>query len=119
MRRVLTAFAVIALLASGCHEKPQPAELDTSGNATDRNPATGTTGTGEPLSQATQTAAAATGALGTIAPSAASTGTQPLVSGTADVHAANTVTTSTIQGPKGTSTASVATPTQTTSTVKH
>jgi hypothetical protein len=119
MRRVLSALAVIALLASGCREKPQPAETKTDGNATDRNPATGTTGTGEPASQATQTAAAATGALGTIAPSAAATSTEPVVSGTADVHAANTVTTSTIQGPKGTSTASVATPTQTTATVKH
>jgi hypothetical protein len=119
MRRVLTALAVVALLASGCKEKPQPAEEKTAGgNATDRNPATGTTGTGEPLSQATQTAAAAQN-LGTVAPSAASTGTQPVMSGTADVHAANTVTTSTIQGPQGTTTASVATPTQTTATVKH
>ena len=116
MRRVLTAVAVVALVLLGCKEKPQPAETNTTGNATDRS-ANGTTGTGEPASQATQTAAAV-GSLGTVAPSAASTGTQPLVTGTADVHAANTVTTSTIQGPKGTTTASVATPTETTATVK-
>jgi hypothetical protein len=117
MRRLLTAVAVVALVLSGCREKPQPAETKTSGNATDRNPATGTTGTGEPVSPASGTAAAVND-LGTVAPSAAATSTQPVVSGTAEVNAAKTVTTSTIQGPKGTTTASVATSTQTTATVK-
>src|SRR3954447_9352393 len=117
MRRVLTVVSIVALVLLGCKEQPQPAETNTRGNATDRS-TNGTTGTGEPVSQATQTTAAVN-SLGTIAPSAASTSTQPLVTGTADVHAANTVTTSTIQGPQGTTTASVATPTQTTATVKH
>ena len=117
MRRVLIAVVFVALIVSGCREKPQPVETKTSGNATDRNPVTGTTGTGEPVSPATGTAAAVND-LGTVAPSAAATSTQPVLTGTSEVHAAKTVTTSTIEGPKGTSTASVATPTQTTATVK-
>ena len=106
---ILAAAAVIA-----CHEKPQPAETNTSGNATDRS-ANGTTGTGEPASPATDTAAAAT-SLGTVAPSKA-TGTIA-ITGTEDVHAAKTETTSTIQGPGGTTTAAVATPTDTSATIK-
>ena len=117
MRRLLTAIALIALALSGCREKPQPAETQTIGNATDRT-TNGTTGTGEPTSPAAGTTAAAQ-QLATIAPSAAASSTQPVISGTADVNAAKTETTSTINGPKGTSTAAVATPTQTTATVKH
>ncbi len=115
MRRVLIAVAVVALVVSGCREKPHPAELDTVG--ADRNPATGTTGTGEPFPVGAASTAAAE-QLGTVAPSAASTSTAPVVSGTAEVNAAKTQTTATIQGPQGTTTASVATPTQTTATVK-
>jgi hypothetical protein len=114
MRRVLIAVAVVALVLAGCKEEPQPAEVDTVG--ADRS-ADGTTGTGEPLSPAAGSTAAAE-QLGTVAPSAASTGTAPVITGTADVNAAKTQTTSTIQGPGGTTTASVATPTQTTATVK-
>ena len=114
MRRAVIAFAVVALVFAGCKEKPQPAETDTRGNATDRS-ADGTTGTGEPVSPATGTAEAAP-QLGTVAPSSASTSTAPVVSGTAEVNAAKTQTTSTIQGPDGTATASVATPTGTTTT---
>jgi len=115
MRRLLIAVAIIALVTAGCREKPQPAELDTAG--ADRNPATGTTGTGEPVSPSAASTAAAE-QLGTVAPSAASTSTAPVITGTADVNAAKTQTTATIQGPQGTTTASVATPTQTTATVK-
>ncbi len=115
MRRLLIAVAVVVLVLAGCREKQHPAELDTVG--ADRNPATGTTGTGEPHPQSADSTAAAE-QLGTKAPSAASTSTAPVITGTADVNAAKTQTTSTIQGPQGTTTASVATPTQTTATVK-
>jgi len=101
----LLALAVVA--APGCRKKEQPAETGTLGNATDRNPATGTSGTGEPASVGTDTANAAQqlGTAGTVA-----------VSGTEEVHGATTQTTSTIAGPN-TTTHSVATPTETTSTV--
>jgi hypothetical protein len=101
----LLALAVVAV--PGCRKKEQPAETGTLGNATDRNPATGTSGTGEPASVGTDTANAAQqlGTAGTVA-----------VSGTEEVHGATTQTTSTIAGPN-TTTHSVATPTETTSTV--
>jgi hypothetical protein len=87
------------------------------GNATDRNPASGTNGTGEPAPAATGTAASAT-QLDTIAPSGATSGTAPLaLTGTTDINAQKSDTTSTLQGVGGTTTASVATPTATTETV--
>jgi hypothetical protein len=106
----------VPFLSTGCKTKEQPAETNTMGNATDRNPATGTNGTGEPVSPATGTATAAQ-QLGTVAPSSA-TGTAPVVTGTEDVNAQKSDTTSTLQGPGGTTTASVATPTDTTATIK-
>jgi len=57
MRR---AVVLLIVLMIACKEKPQPAETQTTGNATDRSPATGTTGTGEPRKLSTETAAAAT-----------------------------------------------------------
>jgi len=62
----------LALLPNGCRKKEQPAETNSIGNATDRNPASGTSGTGEPASPATSTAASAT-QLDTIGTSAAGT----------------------------------------------
>jgi hypothetical protein len=102
---VLLALAVV--LAPGCRKKEQPAETGTLGNATDRNPATGTTGTGEPASVGTDTVNAAQqlGTAGTVA-----------VSGTTEVHGASTQTTSTMAGPD-TTTHAVATPTATSATV--
>ncbi|HJW95569.1 MAG TPA: hypothetical protein VJ901_18270 [Thermoanaerobaculia bacterium] len=114
MYRIAVAFLITAL-ALGCHKVAQPAESTTKGNATDRS-ANGTTGTGEPVSQATGSAAAAQ-QLGTVAPSAASNGVA--VTGTEDVHAAKTETTSTLSGPNGTTTIAIATPTDTTATVKQ
>jgi hypothetical protein len=105
---VLLALAVVA--APGCRKKDQPAETGTLGNATDRNPANGTTGTGEPASVGTDTANAAQ-QLGT----AGGTGTVAMT-GTTEVHGASTQTTSTMAGPN-TTTQSVATPTETTATV--
>jgi len=123
-RRHLVVFAVcvlvccLALLPNGCRKKEQPAETNTIGNATDRNPVTGTNGTGEPVSPSTATAASAQ-QLGTIAPSAATAGTAPVaLTGTTDVHGQQTDTTSTLQGPGGTMTAAVATPTDTTATIR-
>jgi hypothetical protein len=105
----------IPLLSNGCKTKEQPAETGTLGNATDRNAATGTNGTGEPVSPAVGTATAAQ-QLGTVAPSSA-TGTAPVLTGTEEVHAQKSDTTSTLQGPGGTTTAAVATPTDTTATI--
>jgi len=106
----------LALLSNGCTKKEQPAETNSIGNATDRNPATGTNGTGEPASPSTATTAAGQ-QLGTVAPSAASTAPVALT-GTTEVHAQKSDTTSTLQGPGGTTTASVATPTDTSATIK-
>src|ERR1051325_12128684 len=109
MRHTLSIalLALAVVLTPGCRKKDQPAETGTLGNATDRNPATGTTGTGEPASVGTDTANAAQqlGTDGTVA-----------VSGTEEVHGATTQTTSTIAGPN-TTTHTVATPTGTPSTV--
>ncbi|HEY6137962.1 MAG TPA: hypothetical protein VI670_09390 [Thermoanaerobaculia bacterium] len=103
----IALLALAVVLTPGCRKKDQPAETGTLGNATDRNPATGTTGTGEPASVGTDTANAAQqlGTAGTVA-----------VSGTEEVHGATTQTTSTMAGPN-TTTHTVATPTETTSTV--
>jgi hypothetical protein len=118
-RRHLVVFVITLFLccsmAIGCKQRSEPAATDTKGNATDRDAATGTSGTGEPASPSTATTAAAQ-QLGTVAPSAAN-GTIALT-GTEDVHAQRTETTSTLQGPGGTTTASVATPTDTTATFK-
>jgi hypothetical protein len=111
---VITLF-VCCLTLGSCRKAEQPAETNTKGNATDRDAATGTNGTGEPASPSTATTAAAQ-QLGTVAPSAAN-GTLALT-GTEEVHAQKTETTSTLQGPGGTTTASVATPTDTTATIK-
>jgi len=123
-RRHLVVFVItllvcfLALLPNGCRKQQQPAETNSIGNATDRNPATGTNGTGEPASPATGTAASAQ-QLGTIAPSGATAQTAPVaLTGTTEVHAQKSDTTSTLQGPGGTTTASVATPTDTTATIK-
>ena len=121
-RRHRTAFFItllicfLMLLSNGCTKKEQPAETNSIGNATDRVPATGTNGTGEPASPSTATTAAAQ-QLGTVAPSAASTAPVALT-GTTEVHAQKLDTTSTLQGPGGTTTASVATPTDTSATIK-
>jgi len=121
-RRYLVIFLAtliicsVALLPNGCSKKEQPAETNSMGNATDRNPATGTSGTGEPASPSTATSSAAQ-QLGTVAPSAA--GTAPVaLTGTTDVNAQKSDTTSTLQGPGGTTTASIATPTDTSATIK-
>ena len=113
MHRIAVALLITAL-AFGCKKVDQPAESTTKGNATDRS-VNGTSGTGEPASQATGTASAAQ-QLGTVAPSKASSAVA--VTGTEDVHAAKTETTSTISGPGGTTTIAVATPTDTTATIK-
>jgi len=113
---VFVATLFVCCLALGnCRKAEQPAETTTKGNATDRDAATGTSGTGEPASPSTGTTTAAQ-QLGTVAPSAAN-GTVALT-GTEEVHAQKTETTSTLQGPGGTTTASVATPTDTTATFK-
>src|ERR1051325_9611439 len=95
MRHTLSIalLALAVVLTPGCRKKDQPAETGTLGNATDRNPATGTTGTGEPASVGTDTANAAQqlGTAGTVA-----------VSGTEEVHGATTQTTSTMAGPNTT-----------------
>ena len=120
-RRHLAVFVItlfigcLALMPAACRKADQPAETNTKGNATDRDAATGTNGTGQPASPSTATTAAAQ-QLGTVAPSAAN-GTLALT-GTEEVHAQKTETTSTIQGPGGTTTASVATPTDTTATFR-
>jgi hypothetical protein len=121
-RRHLIVFVTLlfvcclAFLPAGCRNNAQPAETNTKGNATDRDAATGTSGTGEPASPSTATTAAAQ-QLGTVAPSAAN-GAPVALTGTEEVHAQKTETTSTLQGPGGTSTAAVATPTDTTATFK-
>jgi hypothetical protein len=118
-RRHLVIFVLlvccVGLMPLACRKADQPAETNTKGNATDRDAASGTNGTGEPASPSTATTAAAQ-QLGTVAPSAAN-GTIALT-GTEEVHAQRTETTSTLQGPGGTTTASVATPTDTTATFK-
>jgi hypothetical protein len=116
---LITLFVCcVAIVPAGCRKSEQPAETNTKGNATDRDAATGTNGTGEPASPSTATTAAAQ-QLGTVSPSAANSGTAPVgLTGTEDVHAQKTETTSTLQGPGGTTTASVATPTDTTATFR-
>ena len=110
MRRfVVLAVTVLLVVCVSCKEKPQPAETQSSGNATDRDPVTGTTGTGEPGKVANDSAGSAT-ALST----APATG---VITGTEEVHAAKTETTSTIVTPTST-VSSIATPTDTTSTVQ-
>jgi hypothetical protein len=66
MRRSVLLFVLpmSMVLVLACKEKPQPAETQTTGNATDRSPVTGTTGTGEPRNVTTESASSAT-ALGT------------------------------------------------------
>ena len=50
-------FAVLLIvLLFACKEKPQPAETNTIGNATDRNPVNGTSGTGAPTPLSTESA---------------------------------------------------------------
>jgi hypothetical protein len=119
-RRHLAVFVLLVcclgLMPLACRKADQPAETNTKGNATDRDAASGTSGTGEPASPSTATTAAAQ-QLGTVAPSAAN-GAPVALTGTDDVHAQRTETTSTLQGPGGTTTASVATPTDTTATFK-
>jgi hypothetical protein len=119
-RRHLVAFTLLicclTLVPAGCRKADQPAETTTKGNATDRDAASGTSGTGEPASPSTATTAAAQ-QLGTVAPSAAN-GAPVALTGTEEVHAQRTETTSTLQGSGGTATASVATPTDTTATFK-
>ncbi|HYU27158.1 MAG TPA: hypothetical protein VEO74_18250 [Thermoanaerobaculia bacterium] len=113
MRHPLLIVLLATALAAGCAKKDQPAETGTMGNATDRNPANGTSGTGEPASVATDATNAAQ-QLGTAAPSKA-TGTLA-ITGTEEVHGASTATTSTIAAP-GTTTEAVMTPTATTATI--
>jgi len=114
---VITLFVCcVALIAVDCRNAEQPAETNTKGNATDRDAASGTSGTGEPASPSIATSAAAQ-QLGTVAPSSAGTSAVALT-GTEDVHAQKSETTSTLQGSAGTTTASVATPTDTTATFK-
>ena len=108
MRR-LAVLLIVLMFA--CKEKPQPAETNTMGNATDRNPANGTLGTGTPAPLSTGTAATAT-ALAT----APITGTNA-VAGSEVVHGAKTETTSTLVTPT-TTTAAVETPTDTSATVQ-
>ena len=104
---------LLIVLLFACKEKPQPAETNTLGNATDRSPASGTLGTGTPAPLSTGTAAAATGLA-----TAPTTGTNAIgVTGTAVVHGAKTETTSTIVAPT-TTTAAVETPTDTSATVQ-
>ena len=107
-------FAVLLIvLMFACKEKPQPAESNTIGNATDRNPANGTSGTGTPAPLSTGTVSAATGMA-----TAPTTGTNAIaVTGTEVVHGAKTETTSTIVAPT-TTTAAVETPTDTSATVQ-
>jgi hypothetical protein len=112
MRRLFLILLVVAV--AGCHEKPQPVDTTTGGNATDRT-TNGTNGTGEPASPANDTAAAA-GQLDTAGTPTTTSGSMP-VTATEVVHGQQTVTTSTAQGPAGTGTAAVATPTQTTETI--
>jgi hypothetical protein len=59
--------AALALIPAACKKTEQPAETQTMGNATDRSPVTGTSGTGEPRNIATESAATAT-ALSTAPP---------------------------------------------------
>jgi hypothetical protein len=112
----VAALFLCCLALDGCRKAEQPAETTTKGNATDRDAATGTSGTGEPASPSTATTSAAQ-QLGTVAPSAAN-GAPVALTGTEEVHAQKSETTSTLQGPGGTTTASVATPTDTTATFR-
>jgi len=93
MRRMAVLLFVLVL---ACKEKPQAVETNTIGNATDRSPVTGTSGTGEPPVTGTRAIA---------------------VTGTEVVHGTKTETTSTLVAPT-TTTAAVATPTETTATVQ-
>src|SRR5437763_14839943 len=108
MHHPLFIVMLAPTLAEGCAKKDQPAETGTMGNATDRNPANGTSGTGEPASVATDATNAAQ-QLGTAGGTGTATSTSGTIAltGTEEVHGASTVTTSTISGP-GTTTASVA-----------
>src|SRR5258708_7372187 len=107
---VITMFVCCpAVMPGGCRKADQPAHTNTKGNAPDGDAATGMNGTGEPASPSTGTTTAAQ-QLGTVAPSAAGTSAVALT-GTEEVHAQKSETTSTLQGPHGTTTASVATPT--------
>jgi hypothetical protein len=116
---VLLVVAMLVILPA-CHKQEQPAETNTMGNATDRNPATGTTGTGQPTPPAVDTAAAATqlGTAGTTTATAPPGQAVPAVVGTEEVHGQQTVTTSTISQPGVSSTQSVQTPSATTATIK-
>src|SRR5947199_169789 len=49
----IVLLVLVVAFAPGCAKKEQPAETGTMGNATDRNPANGTSGTGEPAAVAT------------------------------------------------------------------
>jgi|SRR5438552_1652169 len=101
-------FAVLLLAFVACKNESATTATDTKGNATDRSPVTGTSGTGEPRNVATESAQSAT-QLGK------STGTMA-VTGTEVVHGAKTETTATLATPT-TTTASVETPTATSATV--
>lgn len=79
---IVVLVVALVLLPAACQKKEQPADTQTTGNATDRSPVTGTSGTGEPRSVATESAASATQL--TTAP----TGT--VVSSTEVVHATTT-----------------------------
>src|SRR5579872_7245941 len=105
MRRIAVLLIVLVF---ACKEKPQPADTDTIGNATDRNPANATLGTGTPAPLSTGTVTATT--------NLATTPTGAEVTGTEVVHAAKTETTSTIVAPT-TTTAAIETPTDTSATI--
>jgi len=110
MRRICF-FALILMLAAACGRyEAKPAD---TGNATDRSPVNGTSGTGTPADVDT----AAAGAAQSLDTAGATTGTPIGVSGTEDVHAAKTETTATIVTPT-TTTAAIETPTDTSATVK-
>ena len=73
MHRLLTILFVVALIA--CRNEPPGAGADTKGNATDRSPVNGTSGTGEPRNISTESATSAT-QLGTTTATMAVTGTE-------------------------------------------
>ena len=108
MRRLVIPLSLLLtlFLIDGCKKKEQPAEVTTIGNATDRSPVDGTSGTALPP------APPGAGASGATGPAVAPVD----VTGTVDVHAAKTVTTSTVVAPT-TTTAAVVTPTDTSTTV--
>lgn len=113
MRRIVFALSLVAALAACGGGKPQPAETNTTGNATDRSAVNGTSGTATPPGNLETAAAGAAQSLGTV-----TTAGQPIgVTGTEVVHGAETETTSTIVTPT-TTTAAVETPTDTMATMK-